>query len=321
MNLKKESTVNICKINKHRGLYRVKNARYLQMYSMIIIPLIFIIMFNYVPMFGVIMAFKNFSYSKGILGSDWVGFNNFRFLFQSGDFSRIVFNTLFLNTIFIIIGVICSLSLAIALYQLTKKWQIKIYQTTFLIPNFLSWVIVAYMAYALLNPTYGLLNSLLGVFGIKPIQWYSEPKYWRVILTIANVWKNCGVDSLMYFAALVGISQEYFEAARIDGARQKDIILHIIIPELASLIIILVILKIGNIFRADFGLFYQIPRNSGLLYPVTDVIDTYVYRALMDLNDVGMSSAVGLIQSAVGLILVLVTNGIVKKIEPDNALF
>ncbi len=302
-------------------MYRVKNVRYLQMYSMIVLPMLLLIMFSYVPMFGTVLAFKNFSYSKGILGSDWVGFKNFKFLIQSGDFSRIVFNTLFLNTIFIIVGVICSLALAIALYQLTKKWHVKIYQTIFLIPNFLSWVIVAYMAYAILNPSYGLLNAFLGMFGIEPIQWYSEPKYWRTILTIANVWKNCGMDAVMYFAALVGINQEYFEAARIDGANRKDEIVHIIIPELTSLITILVILKIGSIFRADFGLFYQIPRDSGLLYPVTDVIDTYVYRALMDINDVGMSSAASLIQSVVGLVLVVATNAIVKKIEPDNALF
>ena len=203
----------------------------------------------------------------------------------------------------------------------SKLGDVKIYQTIFLIPNFLSWVIVAYMAYAILNPSYGLLNAFLGMFGIEPIQWYSEPKYWRTILTIANVWKNCGMDAVMYFAALVGINQEYFEAARIDGANRKDEIVHIIIPELTSLITILVILKIGSIFRADFGLFYQIPRDSGLLYPVTDVIDTYVYRALMDINDVGMSSAASLIQSVVGLVLVVATNAIVKKIEPDNALF
>lgn len=306
---------------KRRFVWKSSNTRYLQLYSMCAIPLILLIMFNYVPMFGVVMAFKRFSYSKGILGSDWIGFDNFKFLFQSGDFSRIVFNTLYLNIIFIIIGVVCSLALALMMYEVKRKWQLKTYQTIFLIPNFLSWVIVAYMSYAILNPSYGFLNSILGLFGVEPIQWYSEPKYWRGILTIANCWKQCGMDSIMYFAALIGISQEYFEAARIDGANKKDIIIHIILPELASLITILVILKIGNIFRADFGLFYQITRNSGLLYSVADVIDTYVYRALTELNDVGMSSAVSLVQSVVGLAMVLLTNAIVKKIEPDNAVF
>ncbi len=311
----------VISLDRRKIMHRSINTRYIQLYSMCIIPLALLIMFNYVPLFGIVMAFKDFSYSKGILGSPWSGFDNFKFLFQSGDFSRIVFNTLFLNAIFIVVGVICALALAIALYEVKRKWQIKVYQTIFLIPNFLSWVIVAYMAYAILNPSYGFLNSVIIAFGGEPIQWYSEPKYWRGILTISNIWKNCGMDAVMYFAALVGINQEYFEAAEIDGANKKDIILHIILPELASLITILVILKIGNIFRADFGLFYQITRDSGLLYSVTDVIDTYVYRALMDLNDVGMSAAVSLIQSVVGFVMVVSTNAIVDKINPDNALF
>ncbi len=288
-----------------------------QLGTLCIIPATLVFIFSYIPLFGLILAFKRYNYSKGIFGSDWVGFENFKFFFTSDAFVRVTRNTLFLNVLFIVAGIISAISLAIILFEINSRFKTKIFQTILITPHFMSMVIVAYMVFAILSPGNGFLNSLLGI----DIDWYSTPGVWPVILTITTVWKNVGIDSIIYYATLMGIDSSLFEAAEIDGASWWQRTKSIVIPSLKSVAIILTILKIGGIFRADFGLFYQVTRNVGVLYPTTDVIDTYVYRALRELNDVGMSTAVGLLQSCVGFIMVMLTNAIVKKIEPDNALF
>ena len=295
--------------------------RTLQLYLMGLIPILLVVLFSYVPMFGIIIAFKNYNYSKGILGSDWVGIKNFEFFFKSNDFTRIVTNTLLMNAIFIVTGIIAAVGLAILLYKLNSRGATKVYQTVLITPNFLSWVVVAYMVYALLNPNYGFLNQILNFFGKESVDWYGEAAYWPFFLTACSIWKNVGMDSIMYYAALMGIDSSLFEAAKIDGATGWKVTRYITIPCLIPIISVLTILKIGGIFRADFGLFYQIPRNIGKLYETTDVVDTYIFRTMRVVGDMGTSAAVGLIQSIVGFVLVLITNKVSKMIDSDTGLF
>ncbi|QUH32093.1 sugar ABC transporter permease [Vallitalea guaymasensis] len=283
--------------------------------------IIHIFIFCYIPMVGIIIAFKDFRYDKGIFGSEWIGFENFKFFFSSQDAWRVTRNTVLMNIIFIITNLIVCVVVAILMYQLTNRVFVKFYQTTMILPHFLSFVVVGFMTYALLNPVHGVLNQMLISMGFEPVNVYTSPKYWPFILPLINIWKTVGMGSVIYYAALMGINKEYLEAAAIDGANKWQVTTKIIIPFLVPVMTILTILAIGNIFRADFGMFYQITRNSSLLYETTDVIDTYIFRALRKFGDIGMSSAVGLYQSFVGFILVIVANTIVKKIDKDSAMF
>lgn len=296
------------------------NFSNLELTSLALPGILYFLVFCYLPMFGIVIAFKKYSYVKGIWGSDWIGFKNFRFFFTSQDAMRITRNTVLYNVVFIVLGIFCAVVVALLLYEIKERYLIKIYQTSIILPNFLSWVIVGYISYILLNPNYGVFNQVLRLLGKEGISWYSETVYWPFILTGFNIWKNVGMDSIIYYAALLGISKELYEAAEIDGANKWQKVKNVSVPHLVPTIIILAITKVGNIMRGDFGLFYQIPKDIGLLYPVTDVIDTYVFRGLRG-GDMGTSSAVGLFQSVVGLILVVITNYIVNKIEPDNAMF
>lgn len=292
-----------------------------QVYLLGFIPLLLIFIFNYIPMFGIIISFKDYKYNAGILGSEWIGLRNFEVFIRSKDFLNITWNTLYMNFIFIVTGIIAAVFVAILLYNLKSRNCTKVYQTIFITPHFLSWVVVSYMVYAILHPQSGILNGILGLFGISPIDWYSTPGAWPVILTIAAIWKNVGMDSVIYYASLMGIDDSLFEAADLDGATIVQKARYIILPHLVPLVSMLAILKIGGIFRADFGLFYQLTRDSGALYDATDVIDTYIFRSMRVLGDMGISSAAGLLQSVVGFVVVMITNYVSKKIDPNNALF
>ena len=290
--------------------------------SVMLIPgILFFLIFSYIPMFGVIIAFKDYRNNLGILGSKWVGLRNFKFFFTSQDAWRIARNTIGYGLVFIILGIVCSVTIAILLYEIKNKFALKFYQTTMILPHFLSWVIVGYITYILLEPNMGILNQILQFFGMKGIDWYLEPKYWVVILPLVNVWKTVGLNCIMYYAALMGVDEQLFEAATVDGASKWKQIKYITIPSLVPLMTVLTILHVGNIIKGDFGLFYNIPRNVGLLYPTTDIIDTYIYRGLQTGDDIGITTAVGLFQSFVGLVMVVATNKIVKKISPENSLF
>ena len=268
------------------------------------------------------ISFKKFRVDLGIFDSPWVGFENFEFFFTTSDAWRVVRNTLGMNFLFILFTTVFSVLFAVMMYRLRGRRLVKTYQTITLMPSFLSWVVVGYMVYALLMPgPSGLINQIIMLFGGEPIDWYSQSGYWPVILLVVKLWHGVGYNSLFYYASLMGIDKEYFEAAQLDGATKSQELRYIILPFLKPIIIVMTLLNIGNIFRADFGLFFNVPRNVGALYPTTDVVDTYVYRALTQLGDVGMSAAVGLVQSLVGFVLILVTNLIVRKIDPESALF
>ena len=282
--------------------------------------LIFLLVFNYLPLFGLILPFKKLDYSKGLLGGDWIGFKNFEFFFKSQDAWRITRNTLFLNFLFITITLALAVVLALLLYELPRG-RVKIYQTCLFVPYFISWIVVSYILYALINPQSGMIPHVLKELGMKVPNFYNEKKYWTFILVVAYVWKNIGYMTLMFYTALMGMDSTYVEAAQLDGASKVQIAWHISLPYIRPVIILMALLQIGKIFFADFGMFYFLTRDSGTLYAVTDVIDTYVYRALRVSGNIGMSAAVGLYQSVVGFILVLTSNLVVRKIDKDSAMF
>jgi putative aldouronate transport system permease protein len=288
---------------------------------------IWLLLFSYLPMFGTVIAFKNFRYDPNgffasILNSEWVGFENFKFLFNTNDAWIITRNTVLYNLVFIVVGLILAVFVAIVLSELANKRLSKIYQTGMLFPHFLSWVVVSYFVFTFLSVDRGLLNNILLWFGVEdPISWYNEAKYWPVIIVLTSMWKGVGYGSIVYLAAIVGIDKNYYEAAMIDGANKWQQIRNITIPMITPLIVILTILNVGRIFSADFGLFFQVPRDSGPLYSVTNVIDTYVYRGITTMGDISMSTAAGLYQSIVGFALVMLTNYLVQKVDKEYALF
>lgn len=280
-----------------------------------------VLVFSYLPMYGIILAFKNYHVQKGIWGSDWVGLKNFEFFFKSNDLFRVLRNTLGLNFLFIISSITCSVCFALMMFEVKKAREVKLYQTISILPTFISWVAVSYMVYGLLDNKKGMINQLIMALGGDAIKFYSEPNWWPVILLLVTLWHGVGYGSIIYYAALMGTDNNLFEAAELDGANKLQRIRYISIPQLVPIVTLRLIMAVGGIFRSDFGLFYNVTRNIGTLYKTTDVIDTYVYRALMEQGSIGLSSAVGLFQSVVCLICILITNKIVKTITPENALF
>lgn len=306
----------LTKIEKKK---RIK--RFLPLYAMALPGILYLLINNYLPMLGVFIAFKNVNYSIGIFKSPWVGFGNFKYLFATRDAFVITRNTLLYNIGFIIINTIAAIAVAILLNEIKSKAFSRIHQTVILLPYMVSMVIVGYLVYAGLSPDTGFVNkSILPVLGIQDISWYSEPRYWPIILLIVNLWKSVGFYCVIYLATIVGISKDYYESANLDGATKWQQITKITLPSIKPVVILMVLLSIGRIFYSDFGLFYQVPMNSGALFETTNVIDTYVYRALLKIGDIGMSSAAGLYQSLVGFVLVMLSNLIIRKISPQNAI-
>ncbi len=299
----------------------INGTNAIQLYSLAAIPAFLVFLFSYVPMFGIVIAFKNYRFDTGMFGSAWVGLDNLKVFLASDDFVRIAYNTIFMNLLFMLVGTTCAVLLAVVLFEITNRIAVKTYQTILITPNFLSWVVVGYMGYAILHPTSGVANNIIQMFGGQPINWYAEPGYWPWILTIASEWKGVGMSSVVYYASLMGIDASLFEAAKIDGANRLQVAWHITIPQLIPVIVVLSILRVGNIFRGDFGLFYQMSRNVTALYETTDVMDTYIFRIMRVVGDFSLSSAAGLMQSVVGFITVVLTNTIVKFIDPDKSLF
>lgn len=303
---------------KEKNVFK-KNWEFL---LMVLPGTLFVLVFSYIPMFGILIAFKSIDYSKGILMSPWVGLQNFKFLFDNPDVWIILRNTIGYNIVFLILGTICPVAVAIMMSRMTNKKTVKVYQTMMMLPHFISWVVVSYIVYAFLSYSYGLLNtSLLPALGMEPIDWYTHKQYWPFILTFLNTWKGLGYGAVVYIAAIAGIDTSLYEAAAIDGATKWQQTRYILIPELMSVIVIMLILNIGKMLNADFGLFYNVPMERGELFPVTNVISTFVYRALKINGDVGMSSAVGFLQSVVGFVLIMLSNGIVRAIDEEKSLF
>ena len=299
-----------------------KLKRFWPFYVMMIPGLLYLIVNNYLPMFGLVIAFKRIDYRLGIFGSPWTGLSNFEYLFKTSDAWTITRNTIGYNAVFIILGTVVSVAVAVLLNEIRGVRRKKIYQTLILIPYLISTVVISYLVFAFLSVDSGFLNnSVIRALGMDPISWYSEPKYWPFILVIVNLWKSFGYSCILYYASVIGIDGALYEAAVVDGAGRWQRIRHIILPSLRGTIITLTLMSVGRIFYSDFGLFYQVPMDSGLLYDVTNTIDTYVYRSLLKLNDVGRASAAGFYQSIVGFVIVLGANFAVRRIDKENALF
>lgn len=291
-----------------------------ELFVMSLPAILYKLIFNYLPLIGLVLAFKQYRYDLGIWGSQWIGFKNFEFFFKSDKAFTVTRNTILYNLSFIILTLVIALTLAILLNEISRRW-IKVHQTILFLPYFLSWVVVGYVVFGFLDHKNGFMNVMLQAFGEQPIKWYEQAKYWPFIIVLTHIWKGVGFSTLIYYAGILSIDTSYYEAAKIDGASKLQMIRRITIPLLTPLIVILLIVAIGSIFRADFGLFYFIPNDTSFLYNATDVIDTYVYRSLRVVGDIGMSTAIGLYQAVVGFVLVLVSNWIVKKINEDNALW
>lgn len=282
--------------------------------------------FAYLPLFGIIVSFKKFRLSGSnffvsLFESEWVGFDNFKFLFSSGDAWIILRNTVLYNVCFIILGIVIPVILALLLNELKNKTMMKVYQTSMFLPYFLSWVVASYCLFAFLNPEKGYVNGVLESFGIEGRSWYTEKQWWPFFIIFMSQWKGMGYNTVVYLASICGIDSTFYEAATLDGATKWQQVKFITLPLLKPVITILLIMSIGGIFRADFGLFFQIPKDSGPLYPVTNVLDTYIFRALKTNGEIGMSSAAALFQSTVGFVLIMLANKIVSKIDSENALF
>lgn len=297
-------------------------GRFLPLYLMLVPGAVYLIINNYLPMAGLVIAFKKIDYSLGIFQSPWVGLDNFTYLFSNNDALNAIRNTILYNLAFIFLGNLLAITVAIALDLASNKFLKNFSQVVFLIPFLLSTVIVSYIVFAFLSPSNGFVNnSILPVFGIeKAIKWYNEARYWPFILTLVFLWMSFGYSSIIYYSSVISIDKTYYEAAVMDGASAWQQITYITLPILKPTIITLVLLAVGRICYSDFGLFYLIPQHSGLLYSTTQTIDTFVYRALLELNDVGRSAAAGFLQSLVGFVFVFGANWLVKRLDRDSAL-
>ncbi len=291
------------------------------LYLLVLPGVLYFIVFKYLPMIGIIIAFEDYNFVKGILGSKFVGLKNFEFFFSSNDWVQVTFNTVYLNILFIITGLICSIGIALVLSEISGKLFIKITQSIVILPNFISWTLAGMFSISLLNTDYGFINITLQALNHNGVNFFSRPELWPAILVFLRIWKGAGFGSVIYLAAIAGIDQEIYQAAKIDGANRMQCVRWITLPQLKTTAILLTILGIGGIFHGDFGMIYALVGDNSFLYPTTDVIDTYVYRQLRTMGDVSMSAAVGLYQSVVGFCIVLVTNTLAKKFEPDSAIF
>ena len=307
---------------KYKSSLQKRIHKYLPLYLLAVPSIIYLIINNYMPMAGLILAFKKFSFAKGIFKSPWNGLENFSYLFGS-KWAKIMFrNTIGYNLVFLILDTVFAILVAILLNEVVSKKAKQIYQTVILIPYLMSAVLVGYLVFAFLSGNNGFVNkSILEPLGIEGISWYTEASYWPVILTIVQLWKAFGFQSIVYFATIVGFDRSYYEAAVMDGASVWQQITKITLPLLKPTIITLTLMSLGRMFNSDFGLFYQVPQDSGMLYTATTTIDTFVYRALMQDNDVGRSLAAGFLQSLLGFAVVMITNAVVRRVEKESALF
>ena len=296
-----------------------ERKRNIPLYLMMLPGLLYLIANNYLPMFGILIAFKKVNFTVGLFKSPWCGFDNFEYLFKTKDAFLMIRNTVCYNLVWIALGLVISVFIAICMAEISSRKIAKVIQPIICFPSMVSAVILSFIVYAFLSTSYGYLNAT--IFKDNPVNWYATAKYWPLILTIVHFWQNAGQSSIIYMASIGGIDKSLYESARLDGATKWQQICHITLPMLKPMIILMLLMSIGRIFNSDFGLFYQVPLGNGLLASTTQTIDTYVYRALLELNNISMSSAASVFQAIIGFVLVLVSNLLVRVVEPDNALF
>ena len=312
---------NTAKVPKQRHGFFAEMRQNFWMYMLMLPAILFAIVFKYIPLCGLTIAFQDFNPIKGIFGSKFVGFDNFRYFFRGSQWFQITFNTLFLNVLFIITGTVVSVALAIMLTELGKSIFVRFNQSVMIFPNFISWAVVAMFAQAFIGSDGGFINQWIEMFGGTPISFYSEASVWPTIFVIIRIWKGAGYGAIVYMAAIVGIDTSIYEAARIDGASRMKMIFRITCHLLKSTVVLMTILSVGNIFYGDFGMIYTMVGDNSILFPTTDVIDTYVFRSIRTSGSMGMSAAVGLYQSLIGFLLVIATNKFANKLSPGSGIF
>ena len=291
------------------------------LFLMALPAVLIILIFSYLPMSGLVLAFKDYRYNKGVFGSDWNGLENFRFLFASGVGWKITQNTIFYNLLNLVTSQALAVIIAVIISEIKVVPYKKVTQSVIFFPYFISWVIVGTFVYNIFNYETGLLNTIIRGFGGERINVYSMPGVWPVIICVFNAWKWCGYNSVVYIAAVTGVDAECYEAAEIDGANIFQRIRYITLPGIRPTIITMLLLNVGRILRGDFEMFYQIVGNNGQLFDATDVIDTYVFRSLTTSANLGMTAAATFYQSVLCFVIIMAVNGIVKKIDKDYALF
>ena len=306
---------------------RLLDAKTFWLTTMMLPVTVWLLVIRYLPMFGIVMSFLDYRlptrklpFPTNLFKSPWVGLKNFSFLF-TGESLTMIRNTIGYNALWIVLGLLISVAFAIMMSELTRKFLAKTYQTMMFFPYFLSWVVVSYFLFAFLDPTNGMIVRAQRAAGGDVVDWYNSPGYWPYILTICSIWKNTGYSTVLYLSAITGIDRTQYEAASVDGATKWQQVIHVTLPHLKPMIIILLIMNVGKIFNADFGLFWSVPMNSAPLFPVTQVVDTYVYRAYTSTGNVGMSTAAGFLQNLVGFICIMVANGVVRRLDADSSLF
>ena len=285
------------------------------------------VLFSYLPMFGLIIAFKKYqifprqSFLANLMQSQWVGFDNFRFFLNNNTFSLLLRNTLLYNLVFIALGIVVPVALAMMINELYSRRKSKVYQTLMFFPHFLSWVVVSYFVYAFLNPDKGLLNSLILLIGGEKVLWYSQPQYWPFILVFMNLWKGTGYNMVVYLASISGIDHSLYEAAMLDGASKWQQAKYITLPLLKTILIVMFILNVGKIFYSDFGLFWQVTQGvPNSLHRVASTFDTFIYSALRGSTPIGRTAAASMFQSVSCCVTILLANFIVSKVDPDSAI-
>lgn len=309
-------------MSKAKRKKKIRWRKVIPVYLLLLPALVYFFINNYMPMYGITIAFRKLDYKLGILRSPFNGIDNFKFLFASGNLGPSLRNTLLYNLAFMVIGTVFPITVAILFNEIRNKWAKKCYQTLVLVPYLMSMVIVSYLVFAFLSADTGFINkSIIEPLTGNTISFYQEKKYWPFILTFVSQWKGIGFSMVLYLSTILGISQEYYEAARVDGATKWQQIRFVTLPFLKPTVITMLILSISKICMSDFGLFYQVPKNSGTLYSVTQTIDTYVYNALMNQNNIAMSSAASVMQAIVGFVLIIVANGAIRKVSKENAIF
>ena len=288
--------------------------------------IVYVFLFSYMAYPYMLLAFQRYDYRNSsvwdiIFHGDWCGLQNFQFFFASQNAFRVTFNTMFLNILFILTGTFMSVLLALLLNELRSRWFAKTPQAVMLFPQYISWVMVSYILLSLFANQYGLVNSTLRSLGMKPINWYTEPNVWPAILVVMRIWKGAGMNAIIFLASITSIDSSLYEAAAIDGANRFQMLRRITLPLIAPTVVIMTLLSLGKIMYGDFGMIYALVGDNGVLYPTTDIIDTYVFRALRQVGDMSQSTAIGLFQSAIGFVMVYGSNWLARKFFPDGALY
>ena len=288
--------------------------------------LVWYLVFCYLPIFGILLAFKRYRLVPGkrffysLFASEWVGFENFRFLFLNPQMGRVVRNTLCYNLVFLILGTVIPITLAVILSALYSEKIRSVVQMTALLPHFISWIIVSYFVFAFLSSDRGIINAYLSDLGAGSVNFYQKPEVWPFILIFVQLWKSAGYTMILYYSYLISIDRELYDSALVDGANNLQLIRYVILPMLRPMIVVLVLLNLGHILSTDFGLFYQVTRNSGSILSVTETIDVYVYKALMVQSNFGYSAAASLVQNGIGAMLLLLANFGIRKTDPERGI-